>query len=105
MHAIQIVALPPMTGGTSLCRFVLLLVNKFHYWLPGSKNTPHLVKPSYVVQENEYVVKTLIFYVKYKLICHKTLSCPLFSYYMCVHLCIMNLHVHSMCVFIFMFSL
>ena len=39
-----------MTGGTFMCLYVVLLVNKFHYWLAGSKRTAYVVKPSFVVQ-------------------------------------------------------
>ena len=28
---------PPTTGGTNMCLSVVLLVNKFHYWLEQSK--------------------------------------------------------------------
>ena len=51
MHATHIEALPQMTGGTSLCLSVLLLINKFQLRLAGFKNTMCVVKPSYVVQD------------------------------------------------------
>ena len=47
----QYAAPPPMTGGTRMILYVVLLVNKFHYWLAGSKNKVYVVKHSFVVQE------------------------------------------------------
>ena len=51
MYATQSVALPIMIGGTCVCLSIVLLVNKFHYWLAGSKNTTYVVKPSFIVQD------------------------------------------------------
>ena len=50
-----------MTGGTFLCLSVVLLVNKFHYWLAGSKNTTYVVKTSLFYKINDPVMKTLVF--------------------------------------------
>ena len=47
----QYVALPPLTGGTRMCLYVVLLVNKFHYWLAGSKNTEYVLKTYFVLQD------------------------------------------------------
>ena len=45
---------------------VLLFVNKFHYWLAGSKNTMFIVKPSFLYKTNDSVMKTLVLDVKDK---------------------------------------
>ena len=42
---------PPMTWGTRMCLYVFWLVNKFHNWLAGSKNTAYVLKPSFVLQD------------------------------------------------------
>ena len=47
----QDVELPPMTEGTRICLYIVLLVDKFHYWLAGSKNTAYVIKSSFVVQD------------------------------------------------------
>ena len=58
MSANQIVVpLLPMIGVTCMCIFVVLLVNKCHYWLSGRKTTTYIVKPYFIVQE--------------KLLCHE----------------------------------
>ena len=44
-------ALPPMTRSTCMCLYVVLFVNKFHYWVAGTKRTTYIVKPSLIVQE------------------------------------------------------
>ena len=62
-------------------------------------NLPMLYK------KNESFMTNLVLYDKDKWLCHKTISCLVLSQYMCVHMCIMNLHVHGMYRFIFVFSL
>ena len=42
-----------------MCLYVVLLINKFHYWLSGIKNTADVVKNSFVVQDK------LIYHEKY----------------------------------------
>ena len=51
LHNSHSAALPPMTVGTRMCLSVVLLVNKFYYWLSGFKRTTYVVKPSFIVQE------------------------------------------------------
>ena len=48
----QYAAPPPMTGGTHMILYVVLLVNKFHYWLAGSKYIAYVLKPSSVLKDN-----------------------------------------------------
>ena len=66
MYATLSAALTPMTGGTSVCLSVVLLVNKFQYWLAGGKKTTFVVKPSFMYKRNDYVMKTFVLYIKYK---------------------------------------
>ena len=87
-----------------MCLSFFLLVYKFHCWFEGSKNKKFFVKPSFVYKINYSVMTTFVFYFKDKLLCHKTISYPVFKY-MCVHMCTMNLHIHGMCMFSFVFSL
>ena len=48
----------PMIGGTCMCLSVVLLVNKYHYWLgQKGKMATFVVKPSVILQD--------------KLICHR----------------------------------
>ena len=42
---------PPMAGGTRICLYVSWLVNKFHYWLAGSKCIAYVLKPSSILQD------------------------------------------------------
>ena len=39
----------------------------------------HDIVISLVQHRNEYITETLILYVKEKQLCHKTISCPVFS--------------------------
>ena len=55
-----------MTGGTRMCLYVVLLVNKFHYWLEGIKKTTYVVKTSSLYKRNDSVMKPLVLYVKEK---------------------------------------
>ena len=56
-------ALPPMTRGTRMCLYIVLLVNKFQYWLVGSKYIAYVEKPSFVLQNK------LIYHEKYCFVC------------------------------------
>ena len=84
----------------------------FSYWLisftlgyqEGEKQRT-LQNITLLYKINESVMETLVFYAKEKRLCHKTLTFPVFSYYMCVHIFIMNLHVNGLCICIFMFYL
>ena len=67
-----------MTGGTRMCLSVVLLVNKFLYWLPGIKKATSVVKNSFMYKRNDSAMKTLVLYVKERKN-HKTLSCPVFT--------------------------
>ena len=49
-------------------------------------------------------MKTLVFYIKEKLLHHKTISCPVYTY-KCLHMCIMNVYVRDMYICSLMFSL
>ena len=60
MHDNQSATHPFMTVGTRTYVYVVLLVNKCHYWLAVSETTTYVVKPSFIIQE--------------KLICHEN-SC------------------------------
>ena len=66
MRATQSVALPPMTGGTYMFLTFVLLVNNFHYWLAGSKNTTYVIKYFMLYKRNDSVMKTIVLYIKYK---------------------------------------
>ena len=66
MCATQSVELPPMTGVTRMCQYVVLLVNKFHYWLAGSKKITHVVESFLLYKRNDLITKTLVFPVKQK---------------------------------------
>ena len=50
-----------------MCLSVVLLVNKFHYWLVGSKKTTYVVKPSFIpsgVQLSLYFFLSLCLYLR-----------------------------------------
>ena len=64
MHDTQSAAPPPITGSTHVCLYVVLLVNGFHYWLKGIKNTTFYVKPSFIYKINDSVMKTLVLCIK-----------------------------------------
>ena len=66
MHDTQSAALPPMTGGTHVCLYVVLLINKFHYWLERGKKKTFVVKTSIMYNRNDSVMKNLAIYVKDK---------------------------------------
>ena len=53
-----------MTGGTSMCVYVVLLVHKVHFWLEGSKNTAYVVKTSFVVQDKLMYHEKYFFCIK-----------------------------------------
>ena len=57
---------PPMTGGTHMFLSVVLLVNKFRYWLAGGKNLMYVIKTFVLYKINEPVMKTLVLFVKEK---------------------------------------
>ena len=64
MYATHSAAPPDMTEGTCVYLFVVLLGNKFHYWLAGSKNIAYAVKPSLLYKRNDSVMKTLVLCIK-----------------------------------------
>ena len=51
-----------MTGVTFMCLAVVLLVKNFPYWLVGSKKTRSIVKPSFMYNINDSVMKSLVLY-------------------------------------------
>ena len=55
-----------MTGSTLMCLSVVIFVNKFHYWLELSKKTIYVVKPSFLYNINDPIMKTLFMHVKDK---------------------------------------
>ena len=92
-------ALPPNIGCTCMCLYVVLLVNNGHYWLVWKvKDNINCKTMLYCTREitlswkkiimlniNGLVIK--LFPALYLVI--------IYIEYMCVHMCIMNLHVHS----------
>ena len=70
---------PPWLEINLCAYYVVLLFNEFHYWLVWSKNTKYVVKPSLLYKRNDSIMKTLVFYVKEKLLHHKTLSWPVIT--------------------------
>ena len=99
LNAAQSTALSLITGGTSLFLSVALLVHNFHFRLEGRKTTTYFIKPSYVQYKRLCHKKS--YFVKINDFIIKTISCPIFCSYKCVHMCIMNLNVHGMCICIF----
>ena len=97
----QIVTLPPMIGVTCMCLSVVLLDNTCHYFLSGTvrhkvrcqtflyckRETKMSLKLLFIMlNRHDHIIKLsislylVIIYIEYM--------------YMCVHMCIMNLHVH-----------